>query len=215
MNSIPAQPKLYHITHVDNLPAIVADGFLRADAQIRTRGGPQSPIGMEDIKNRRMRLPVKCHPGDTVGEYVPFYFCPRSVMLYVLHRGNHPNLRYSAGQRPIVHLQMDLHAVVQYCQTGRIRWAFTDRNAGSAYARFFSQLTDLGHVNWQAVDATDFREPAIKDGKQAEMLVHGQAPWTLVEGIGVFDAAIGKLVRKHIATSSHVPKVGVRRRWYY
>ena len=28
MNQMPAQPKLYHITHMDNLPSIVADGEL-------------------------------------------------------------------------------------------------------------------------------------------------------------------------------------------
>jgi len=50
---------------------------------------------------------VKCHPGTKVGQYVPFYFCPRSIMLYILHRGNHPDLDYREGQGPILHLQAD------------------------------------------------------------------------------------------------------------
>jgi hypothetical protein len=29
---VPAQPKIYHIVHVDRLPSIVADGFLWSDA---------------------------------------------------------------------------------------------------------------------------------------------------------------------------------------
>jgi hypothetical protein len=60
---------------------------------------------MSAIKRRRVEeLEVSCHPGTKVGDYVPFYFCPRSVMLYVIHRANHPDLSYRGGQEPIVHL---------------------------------------------------------------------------------------------------------------
>jgi hypothetical protein len=48
---------------------------------------------------------VKCHPGTCVGEYVPFYFCPRSVMLYVINKGNHLDLQFRDGQSGIVHLE--------------------------------------------------------------------------------------------------------------
>ncbi len=54
------------------------------------RGGPAGSIGMSNIKQRRLQLPLRCHKGDSVGEYVPFYFCPRSVMLYLIYRANHP-----------------------------------------------------------------------------------------------------------------------------
>lgn len=109
MSTPPAQPKIYHITHLDNLAAMAAEGRLVSDALMIQRGGPQAPIGMSRIKQRRLTLPVSCHPGDFVGDYVPFYFCPRSVMLYVLHRGNDPDLAYRGGQSPIVHLEADLH----------------------------------------------------------------------------------------------------------
>lgn len=39
--AVPAQPKLYHITHVDNLPAILAGG-LWSDAAMIARGGPSA-----------------------------------------------------------------------------------------------------------------------------------------------------------------------------
>jgi hypothetical protein len=60
------------------------------------RGGPERSVGMSEIKENRMRLSVKCHDGDTVGEYVPFYFCPRSIMLF---KANHPGLTYRGGDR--------------------------------------------------------------------------------------------------------------------
>jgi len=69
----PAQPKIYHITHVENLPSIVADGGLVSDATMIARGGPAAAIGMSNIKRRRVEeLGVDCHPGTKVGDYVPF-----------------------------------------------------------------------------------------------------------------------------------------------
>ena len=100
MTPTPDHPKLYHITHIYNLQSILQDGGLRSDAAMVARGGPAATIGMSSIKTRRLRLPVKCYPGDRVGDYVPFYFCPRSVMLYLLHRGNHQELGYQGGQAP-------------------------------------------------------------------------------------------------------------------
>lgn len=116
MNAVPAQPRIYHITHVDNLPAVFEDGGLSSDAAMIARGGPAASIGMSSIKQRRLDLPVKCHPGDRVGDYVPFYFCPRSIMLYIIYCANHPDLSYHGGQGPIVHLEADLHEAVAWAK---------------------------------------------------------------------------------------------------
>ena len=85
---IPAAPKIYHIVHVDRLPSIIADGCLWCDAEIIQRNPGGTTIGMGSIKQRRLTLPVICHDGDCVGDYVPFYFCSRSVMLYLLYQAN-------------------------------------------------------------------------------------------------------------------------------
>ena len=74
MPTPPIAPKLYHITHVDNLRSILAADGLWCDAELIARGGPPTSIGMGNIKQRRLGLPVKCYPGDFVGGYVPFYF---------------------------------------------------------------------------------------------------------------------------------------------
>src|SRR5262249_46582806 len=102
---VPARPRIYHITHVETLTRIAADGVLWSDAVMVRRGGPAVSIGMSAIKQRRLReLRVTCHPETFVGEYVPFYFCPRSIMLYLVYMANHPELTYRGGQEPIVHL---------------------------------------------------------------------------------------------------------------
>ena len=45
----PASPKIYHITHVNNLPSIIAARELISDAAIIRQGGPPAAIGMSKI----------------------------------------------------------------------------------------------------------------------------------------------------------------------
>jgi hypothetical protein len=110
-------------------------------------------IGMSSIKRRRLGLTISCHYGLNVGDCVPFYFCSRSVTLYVIHRANHPELSYTGGQGPIVHLEADLHRVVRWAEENGRRWAFSMSNAGAAYTQFRAQLDQLSEINWAAVAA--------------------------------------------------------------
>lgn len=216
MSHVPAQPKIYHITHVENLPAIVRDRVLLSDATIAAHGGPSVTIGMSEIKRRRIEeIAVSCHPETKVGDYVPFYFCPRSVMLFLIHKANHPDLSYLGGQEPIVHLEADLHEVVRWANRESHRWAFSLSNAGSYYAEFRGQLDELDSINWAAVSETDFRSPDIKEGKQAEFLVHGTLPWELVRRIGVCSVDIKALAGRALESASHRPPVEILRHWYY
>ena len=82
MTQPPTNPKIYHITHIDNLAMIVEAGCLWSDRRRLAQGFDCSVIGMPTIKQRRLeKIEVICHAGTKVGDYVPFYFCPRSVML--------------------------------------------------------------------------------------------------------------------------------------
>ena len=216
MARIPVHPKVYHITHLDNLAQIMAAGMLLSDAHRIARGLDCEIVGMNKIKRRRLEdLDVSCHPGTLVGEYVPFYFCPRSIMLYLIHRGNHPDLNYRGGQRPIVHLESDLGRAVAWAEGNSRRWAFTNCTAGAAYADFFCDLGDLDEINWDAVGATDFRPMIVKDGKQAEFLVHESFPWELIERIGVVNARVERRVTETLRDARHNPLVSVERGWYY
>lgn len=211
MTSPPPRPCIYHITHVSNLPAIVASGGLLSDRAMRSRGGPTADIGMDTIKLRRMRLPVTCHPGDQVGDYVPFYFCPRSIMLYVIYCKNHPSLTYRGGQEPIVHLEADLHAVVDWASRAERRWAFSLTNAGAAYTEFRSSLDRLVDVDWSAVTSIDFRSQQVRAGKQAEFLVHEDFPWHLIRRIGAASLDVAQQARAAISTTTHQPPILVRK----
>ncbi len=216
MTPPPARPKIYHITHVDNLRSIVTDGRLLSDAVMLAQGRPVRTIGMTSIKRRRVdELQVDCHPGTKVGDYVPFYFCPRSVMLYVIHRANHPELSYRDGQGPIVHLEADLQTVIRWAEERGVRWAFSLSNAGAYYTEFRSRVEDLDELDWEAIAATDFRQPHVKESKQAEFLVYRCFPLELVERIGVRSADIQSRATALLVGANHAPTVEIRPQWYF
>jgi len=123
---VPANPKIYHIVHLDRLPSIVSEGALVCDAEVIRRSLGGTIIGMNSIKTRRLKeLCLTSHPDLLVGGCVPFYFCPRSVMLYKIFCGNDPELSYRRGQQPILHLEADLRQTVAWANQQRVRWAFT------------------------------------------------------------------------------------------
>lgn len=216
MTTAPTNPKIYHITHLDNLTGIATTGSLVSDAKRIAGGLSCSLVGMSTIKQRRLEeIEVTGHPGTKVGEYVPFYFCPRSIMLYILHKRNHPELTYTGGQQPIVHLQADLHTAVTWANTNGIRWAFTSGNAGAYLTSFYNNLADLDKIDWAAIAATDFRDAKVKEGKQAEFLMFDDFPWTLIEQIGVINHTMATNVNTALATAVHRPAVAVKPSWYY
>src|SRR5581483_4670974 len=143
------------------------------------------------------------------GDYVPFNFCPRSVMLYAIHRNLVPG--YREGQPRVVHLVSNIGVALT---SGR-PWAFTDIHAELAYARYFDSLAYLDQVDWTVMPLRDWRGEVRKKKRQAEFLVHDWLPWHCVLSIGVYNSAAASQVQQICGGVGHQPVVEVRREWYY
>ena len=137
-------------------------------------------IGMASVKAMRQTKALTSHPGLLVWECVPFYFCPRSEMLYIIHKANHPGVAYRGGQGPIVHLEADPRQAVNWANAQSRRWAFTTSNAASAYAEEYLDLGQLNQIDWDAVQARQWSGSqiprSVAEGKQAEFLVEQSLP---------------------------------------
>lgn len=216
MVPVPANPKIYHIVHIDRLASIIRCNGLLSDAALLAQSLAGTTIGMDKIKLRRLNeLKLSSHPDLSVGQCVPFYFCPRSIMLYLISQANHPELTYRGGQTPILHLQADLQASVAWAsQLGR-RWAFTKSNAGSYYFDDYCDLTHLHQLHWGAIQATLWNN--CKELKQAEFLMEKSFPWELIEAIGVLDLNHYRQVISILDTAqpAHRPAVKIKTDWYY
>lgn len=146
--------------------------------------------------------------GGVLSDYVPFNFCPRSVMLsahfYNTVQG------YEGGQQPIVHLVSSINTI----QATGLPWFFTDRHAELDYAGQYETLPELDKVDWSVMPLTYWAGDP-KELRMAEFLVHDFCPWSAIESIGVIDNEIESMVRDVIAGAEHQPQVNIKRNWYY
>ncbi|MDB5538773.1 MAG: hypothetical protein JWQ89_500 [Devosia sp.] len=214
----PAQPKIFHIAHVDRLASIAGDGLILSDVAIRAAQKPGTVIGMNNIKERRLTSRLSSYPDLAVGACAPFYFCPRSVMLFMIFKRN-PELQYTGGQEPIVHLEGDLHRAITWANAAPRRWAFTLSNAGSNYFEDRADAAHLDQINWAAVANNGWGyngvDRSVKEGKQAEFLMETAFPWHLVERITVHSQAIALRADAALNGVAHRPPIQVKRDWYY
>lgn len=209
----PAQPKIYHIVHVDRLASIVEDGYLWCDKEVGKRAPGGTAIGMEKIKRRRRENLLRSHPDLHIGDCVPFYFGTRSVMLYVIFKQEDQELSYQGGQGPIIHLEADLRQTVAWADKRKLRWAFTLSNAGSYHFEDRRDLANLGEINWEAVYAKQWQE--CKEAKQAEFLIERQFSWNLIWRIGVRSEQVRSRAMAVVEAARHKPRVEIKPDWYY
>lgn len=217
--TVPSHPKIYHIVHVDRLASILKDGGLYCDAYVSKNALPGTTIGMSGIKARRLSHPLTSYPDLHVGDCVPFYFCPRSVMLYLIWRGNHPELTYRGGQQAIVHLGANLRDVVGWAEARNKRWVFTTTNAGSVFFDDYNTWDQLSAIDWDAVHARNWAgkdvPPRIKEGKQAEFLLEEFCPWEVIKRIFVYSESCYRQVEALLASIPHKPQIHVETSFYY
>ena len=204
-----AKTYLYHITDVANLAAIIQSGGLASDLALARAGGQAVAIGYAHIKERRMtQYRVPCSGNRFVGEFVPFYYCPRSPMLYTINQGNVPG-RAAGCQSTILHL---VSTVQKALDLGK-PWALSDVGAGAAYAQFFNDPQRLEGLNWDAIRANIWKGRMHE--KQAEFLVADAFPWSAIVGIGCHNEAVSARVNGILQSSVHKPRVFTKLSWYY
>ena len=205
---------IYHITHINNLTSILTSGGLIANSRLKTQQTNYLDIAHRQIQDRRATTKVPCSTGGYLHDYVPFYFAPRSPMLYAIHKQNVAT--YSGGQQPIIHLVSEAYTI----KNSRLNFAFTDGHAIMAYSEFYDNLSDLESViDWQLMksqywfDTED--DPNRKCRRQAEFLVHEICPWNLIQQIGVINHTIAQQVQQILTNFNLQTPVNIYPRWYY
>lgn len=204
---------IYHITHKDNLPGIVSKGRVLAQSQMEHESVEFTDIAHRRIQDRRSETPVPCGPGGDIHDYVPFYFAPKSPMLYAIKMGNVEGC--TAKQNDIIYLVSS----PQRIQNEGVGFVFTDGHGIMEWSEFYDDLNDLSAIDWDIMKErywSDTREdPDRKRRRQAEFLVFNKFSWNLVEKIGVLNRKIEREVIHTISIASHKPAVSVEADWYY
>lgn len=212
---IPQPTYIYHITHAGNLPLILAACGLRTCAALRAENVSYTDIAYQTLQDRRAQVCVPCGPGGTLHDYVPFYFAPRSPMLYKISRRSEP--QHHEGQTPIVHLVSTVESV----KRAGAGFAFTDGHGIMAMTSFYDDTDRLDQIDWQIMAASIWRD-TIEDNdrkrrRQAEFLVYDFCRWEWIQAIGVINRTAKARVESLLqnSTVSHQPLVTVEGGWYY
>lgn len=196
-----------HITHIDNLASILQQGRLWSDSKRIELGFINQNIGYSHIKDRRLLRSVSVAAGGTIGQYVPFNFCPRSVMLFVIYKGHED---FKGGQDRVLHLISNTDTIRltnEHC-------FFTDIHADLDYAEQIDDFDRLSELDINRIINekywTDFKEE-----KQAEFLAFESVQWQNIHQIGVKNQNIADEVNVLLQAVQHKPEVVVRSDWYY
>jgi ssDNA thymidine ADP-ribosyltransferase, DarT len=206
-----------HFTHLDNLPSIAAAGGLACDGHAG-QSGMRTEVGDTSIKEARRRRIVPVGPGGTVGDYVPFYFAPRSPMMFRIAcdcRDAIPG-RYQGGDRPLIYLAAQVGVIVD----SGLPWVATDGNARAAITRFSSGLTELGQmIDWELMRQRMWRstpeDPDRERRRAAELLVQDLAPLSLVHEVAAYSDHYADRARMALGDHPLAQRVSVRPDWYY
>lgn len=181
---VPARIDLFRMVHHANIGHILDHGLCN-------RSHPEFDpnyveIGHPEIIGKRTAQPVGIAGYGDLGDYVPFYFCGHTPMLFNIITGRH-----GLPLRP----QRDL--VLIHCPLPRItaaglRYVYTDGNAKVAISTTYTALADMDKLHWDTIGSDDFRiavhGPDVIRRKHAEFLVHEQVPVGCIAALIVLDA---------------------------
>ncbi|MGI9282928.1 MAG: type II toxin-antitoxin system toxin DNA ADP-ribosyl transferase DarT [Endozoicomonas sp.] len=212
---VPDPVRLYRLTHIDNLKLLLTRGALHAPNSAPADGMQYHTIHDPSIQAFRHERKISCGPRGFVHDYLPFYLGPLSPMLYRLHKGGVDD--YSEGQEPLIYL---IAWADEIAESGK-DFVFSDGHGIAAFTQWFDDLADLEKLDWPLILGKEWYDTLDdndrKRRKQAEFLVHGDLPWSMIKGIAAINHEVAARVQEELKQfpDQYKPPVRVIPQWYY
>ncbi|OGU10616.1 MAG: hypothetical protein A2X61_05140 [Ignavibacteria bacterium GWB2_35_12] len=204
--------KLYRITHKDNLDDILTKGMLCSPNHKHANPNFKQIGDISLIQTRSNRaIPIK--PYGCFKDYVSFYFCNKSPMLYEIQNGFKVTM---VKPQDIIYFV----TTIRRTKEEGCNYIFTDGHAAAISSQFFNVDEDLKNIDWNVINGQYWfdtaEDPDRKRRKQAEFLVYLQVPLSTIIGIGVFNNNIKNDVEA-LLQSYNINKiiVKVKEDYYY
>ena len=222
---MPYPIRLFHITAIDNLADICNNAKIISRNQLSNNNLYYSNIAHASCQNTRSRKRVfNNFFYGTIHDYVPFYFAPRSPMLYAINGGKVENCNFK--QKDIIHFELLLtEAIIAKIANN---FVFYDRNATTAYASDYTEIDKLSTaINWQLIlepptldgYCKDFYDnesyPNRRQQRQAEFLIKNQVPLNWFIKIGVANQQTCQKVVSVLQQYNINLNVAVTTDWYF
>lgn len=225
LNSVPNPIRLFHITAIANLKAICQCGALISKNAGASQGINYQNIAHAGAQAARSDRAVIDPPGGNIHDYVPFYFAPRSPMLFTTNNGN--VVGCDLKQDDIVHLE----ATVELITAANVEYIFFDRNATLRYSEAFNDLSLLaskiawdlstespqldGYCKFFASNSKNERYTDRMERRQAEFLVKHVVKLSSLTKIGVINEAKASEVCQILLQTGVDLPVEVKPQWYF
>ncbi|OQP66081.1 hypothetical protein A3860_14680 [Niastella vici] len=169
-------------------------------------------IGNNSIIGVRIVHPVKIFGYGNIGDYVPFYFTPCSIMLYNILTGYGID---KVAPEDIIFLCCTVEAVTK-CGND---FFFTDGQANTAITEHYNDLVDLGKIDWDVIKSKDFRKTADDVDRQrryqAEFLIKHFVPTTCISAIVVYNEKCANFVKKELEKAGSLIPVHIKKSYYF
>ena len=173
----------FRLVHIDNIPHILLHGIVKADSPYADPD--YVPIGDQLVIEKRNNKSLTSW--QKVGDFIPFYFGPRSPMLYVIQHGYNGVRRIDAEN--LVYCVIRLEDVIKdkmvcFFTNGHVLNSLTQVVDG----RFLDEVDeyvvydDVYAVRWDGEDDID-----LKRRKEAELLLKDDLPPQYLKGFVVYN----------------------------
>lgn len=202
----------YRITHRDNLRHILSDGLVNknhdhASPDFVTIGNP------EIIDVRSMTL-VELDNYGYLGEYIPFYFTPRSIMLYNIITGYYQPRVPQRSREEIIVIRCRMETLAE-----QPKWFFTDGQANDGESGHYADLKELNKVDWDCIQNSQFsKKPDDYDRPrryQAEFLVKDIVPVECFESVCVYSKKMQLWAQTEVNAAGKMLKVNVEPEYFF
>ncbi|MGV8885145.1 MAG: DarT ssDNA thymidine ADP-ribosyltransferase family protein [Microbacteriaceae bacterium] len=196
--------RIYHLTHIKNLPGILATGSLLADQSESWIERPVVDISRPEL--REARRTAHASQTEVVADYVPFFVSPHST-LWTAIRGSdlsEPRLAPEARALPANEFIVLVSTVGN---AGRDRVVVTNGDATGIVTRF-TATPDQAEAQLRRLQGDE------QSLAEAELLVHESFPFSSITLIGVANDKIRNEVRDQLAASGHAPKLSIYPPWF-
>jgi hypothetical protein len=197
-----AEQRIFHVTHEQNLAAILADGALRAGA---TLGQGSPAVDVSSAATREVRAEIEVRDGASVADHVPFYLSPDAHRWNELRSGA-SGVHWSDAARAT----KPIDYVILVSTAGQLGpdVVVTDRDAADLSTRFGLGL-DGGAPLIRRLRSED---PELLD---PEVLAPTSVPFDAITLITVPNDPMRDRVKRLLAAAGGpVPKVSVFPRWF-
>lgn len=211
------EQRIYHVTHINNLPAILAGGALLADMSAAWDTRPTIDISSAEARESRRTALVSMQGNLSVAGYVPFFLSPNaSVWDSVRAHATDSRLvldGHGSAAYDFVILVSTVKKVIDGqaadAESHPAAIAVTDGDAGNRATRFGSTAETSERMLRKL--RADPDEDALLE---AEFLVKEAFPFDRLSILGVANDKVREVVKDILAASDYSPKVAVYPPWF-